>query len=80
MQPKSETALRTPMQRASKRAPTRYSWPLASKSLWCNTSPPPRITALRRGQKSATLKHQSSQKVGILGINLLTLGRVEPLH
>ena len=34
MQPKSETALRTPMVRASKRAPTRYSWPLASKSLW----------------------------------------------
>ena len=34
MQPKSETALRTPMKRASKRAPTQYSWPLASKSLW----------------------------------------------
>ena len=34
MQPKSETVVRTSMKRASKRAPTWYSWPLASRSLW----------------------------------------------
>ena len=34
MQPKFEAAVRTPMKRASKWAPTWYSWPLASKSLW----------------------------------------------
>ena len=34
MQPKFETAVRMPMKRASKRAPTWYRWPLASRSLW----------------------------------------------
>ena len=33
LQEKSEAAIRTPLQRASKRAPTWYSWPLAS-SYW----------------------------------------------
>ena len=31
---KSKAATRTPLQRVSKRAPTWYSWPLASNSLW----------------------------------------------
>ena len=34
MQPEFEAAVRTPMKRASKWAPTWYSWPLASRSLW----------------------------------------------
>ena len=34
MQEKSEAAMKTPLQRASKRAPTLYIWPFASRSLW----------------------------------------------
>ena len=34
LQEKFEAAIRTPLQRASKRAPTWYSWPSASNSLW----------------------------------------------
>ena len=42
LQEKSEAAMRTPMKRASKQAPTWYSWPLASRSLW-SYDPIPRM-------------------------------------
>ena len=34
LQEKSEATMKMPLQRASKQAFTRYSWPLASRSLW----------------------------------------------
>ena len=37
MQPKFEAAVRTSMKRASEQAPTWHSWPLAYRSLWCES-------------------------------------------
>ena len=59
MQPKFEAAVRTPMKRASKRAPTRYSWPLASRSLWSYDDPIP--MALSYGHKDLEPKGQLYQ-------------------